>query len=159
MHVIRLSMNKLYFMKEVVKITGVNQPKLQQWLRDGFVHASVKGDGPGTRNQFDFNDLCIIMLFERLLESGVSRTAAANQVKNIPPLSLWEQDPEDAGFIINFTDLKTNEFAAVRVFIDGDEVETIKKEISEWVSKGFDMITLYSLKRIIQDVKEGIANL
>lgn len=157
MHVICFVMGKLYFMKDVVKITGINQPKLQQWLRDGFIQASIKGEGSGTRNQFDFSNLCEIKLFSILIENGISRLAAAKQISSMPPLSLYEDYPEEAGYIITLTDLKTKQIGTYAVIAGSDEFESIKDAASQWVPKGFDMITLYSLKRIIQDINDGIA--
>lgn len=150
-------------MKDVVAITGVKQPTLQQWLRDSFIIPSTKAEGTGSRNLFDFSNLCEILLFKKLIDNGISRELASYQIKVMPPMSLFEDVPSDSIFIVTYLNLSSGKVGSA-----WHSTENIKEnphtvtnllddQIKEWVSKGFDIISLYSLNKIIEDVKKGIA--
>jgi len=158
-------MKKTYFMQDVVAVTEIKQPTLQQWLRDGFIEAATKATGTGTRNLFDFSNLCEIILFQRLIENGVSRELASSQIKSMPPLSLLEDGVSNSYFIVTYLNLTTGVVGSSHHMIgdvDNDPKllqETLNKEAEKWVKEGFDMITLYSLKKIVEEVKNKIEQL
>ncbi|MCB2216243.1 MAG: hypothetical protein KQH59_09255 [Desulfobulbaceae bacterium] len=150
-------MKRSFFLRDVIKITGIPQPTLQQWLRDGFIEPRVKADGPGTRNQFDFSNLCEILLFKRLIDSGVFREAASRQIKGMIPLSLLEPS---AG-IEDWSDVVVvyHKFGAGQetTYIQG-EPDSIMFLINNEIKKGsYDAVSIYNLKSIVKDVEAGIA--
>ena len=60
-----------------VKKLGIKRERLKEWMSKGFVQASVKASGPGTKNLFSLLDLYQIKLFAYVVDCGFSREEAA----------------------------------------------------------------------------------
>jgi len=154
-----LDMNRLFFLKEVLLITETPQPAMQQWLRDGFVVPTIKADGPGSRNQFDFSNLCEIVLFKRLIDSGVFREAAAKQIRSMPPMTLLEGLSEkDAAAYVVVVCSKFGEGQAT-FWATGDMESNILNFINRLKAEGWDVITMFNLFPIVKFVQKKIASL
>jgi len=152
-------LNTLYFLKDVVEITGINQPKMQQWLRDGFVRASVQGRGSGSRNMFDFNNLCEIVLFSRLVASGLSRREASVKSQTIPSLELMEEKLTGPFFLNIFSDFSGNKPTLSTLSAPKDSPVTPEKIVSEsGLDVGsYDMILMLNIRKLYTDVKISVA--
>lgn len=152
-------METLYFLKDVVEITGVNQPKLQQWLRDDFVRATVKGKGSGSRNMFDVNNLCEIVLFSRLVKSGLSRGEASVKSQTMPSLELMEDKLKGPFFLNIFSDFSGHEPTVSTLSAPEDSRINPDKVISEsgLDASNYDMITMLNIRKLYTDVKIAIA--
>lgn len=62
-----------YRVPEVTKIVGISYRQLDYWARTGLVRPSVKdARGSGTQRQYSFQDLALLKLIKRMLDTGVS---------------------------------------------------------------------------------------
>jgi DNA-binding transcriptional MerR regulator len=58
---------------EVTKIVGISYRQLDYWARTGLVRPSVKdAQGSGTQRLYSFQDLAMLKLIKRMLDSGVN---------------------------------------------------------------------------------------
>jgi DNA-binding transcriptional MerR regulator len=61
-----------YRVPEVCKIVGISYRQLDYWARTGLVRPSVKdARGSGTQRLYSFQDLALLRLIKRMLDSGV----------------------------------------------------------------------------------------
>ncbi len=152
-------MNTLYFLRDIVEITGINQPKLQQWLRDGFVRATIKGKGSGSRNMFDFNNLCEIVLFSRLVKSGLSRREASVKSQTIPSLELMEEKLKGPFFFNIFSDFAGNQPTLSTLSAPEDSRVNPEKMVLEsgLDVSSYDMIMMLNIRKLYTDVKIAVA--
>jgi DNA-binding transcriptional MerR regulator len=85
--------NKEYQMAEVERICEIKRVRLQTWLSNGWITPSIqKASGHGTRNVFSESDLYKIAFFKRAIESGISRSAAAQFVPGIEEILEHERN-------------------------------------------------------------------
>jgi len=69
---------------EVERITGVKRIRLHQWIEAGFITPSLQvAKGSGSRHIWSKTDLYNIILFKRLVESGIHRNTAAKLIPNV----------------------------------------------------------------------------
>jgi DNA-binding transcriptional MerR regulator len=62
-----------YRVPEVTKIVGISYRQLDYWARTGLVRPSVKdARGSGTQRLYSFQDLAVLKLIKRMLDSGVN---------------------------------------------------------------------------------------
>lgn len=62
-----------YRVPEVTKIVGITYRQLDYWARTGLVTPSVKdAHGSGTQRLYSFQDLALLRLIKRMLDSGVN---------------------------------------------------------------------------------------
>ena len=62
-----------YRVPEVTKIVGISYRQLDYWARTGLVRPSVKdAQGSGTQRLYSFQDLAVLKLIKRMLDSGVN---------------------------------------------------------------------------------------
>jgi len=62
-----------YRVPEVTKIVGISYRQLDYWARTGLVRPSVNdAHGSGTQRLYSFQDLAILKLIKRMLDSGVN---------------------------------------------------------------------------------------
>ncbi len=62
-----------YRVPEVTKIVGISYRQLDYWARTGLVRPSVKdAHGSGTQRLYSFQDLALLKLIKRMLDSGVN---------------------------------------------------------------------------------------
>jgi DNA-binding transcriptional MerR regulator len=62
-----------YRVPEVTKIVGISYRQLDYWARTGLVRPSVKdAQGSGTQRLYSFQDLAMLKLIKRMLDSGVN---------------------------------------------------------------------------------------
>lgn len=62
-----------YRVPEVTKIVGISYRQLDYWARTGLVRPSVKdARGSGSQRLYSFQDLALLRLIKRMLDSGVS---------------------------------------------------------------------------------------
>jgi DNA-binding transcriptional MerR regulator len=58
---------------DVVRIVGISYRQLDYWARTGLVRPSVQdAHGSGTQRLYSFQDLALLKLIKRMLDSGVS---------------------------------------------------------------------------------------
>jgi len=58
---------------DVTKIVGISYRQLDYWARTGLVRPSVKdAQGSGTQRLYSFQDLALLKLIKRMLDSGVN---------------------------------------------------------------------------------------
>jgi|SaaInlStandDraft_3_1057020.scaffolds.fasta_scaffold127659_1 DNA-binding transcriptional MerR regulator len=80
-----------YYTPDVQKECGVKRNRLQVWLEKGWITPSIqKANGQGNRNIFSGPDLARISIFKRLLENGISRTAAGKVIAGVTDSELGE---------------------------------------------------------------------
>jgi DNA-binding transcriptional MerR regulator len=62
-----------YRVPEVTKVVGISYRQLDYWARTGLVRPSVKdAQGSGTQRLYSFQDLAMLKLIKRMLDSGVN---------------------------------------------------------------------------------------
>lgn len=62
-----------YRVPEVTKIVGISYRQLDYWARTGLVRPSVQdAQGSGTQRLYSFQDLALLKLIKRMLDSGVN---------------------------------------------------------------------------------------
>jgi DNA-binding transcriptional MerR regulator len=62
-----------YRVPEVTKIVGISYRQLDYWARTGLVRPSVQdAQGSGTQRLYSFQDLALLKLVKRMLDSGVN---------------------------------------------------------------------------------------
>ena len=62
-----------YRVPEVTKIVGISYRQLDYWARTGLVRPSVKdAQGSGSQRLYSFQDLAVLKLIKRMLDSGVN---------------------------------------------------------------------------------------
>jgi DNA-binding transcriptional MerR regulator len=62
-----------YRVPDVVRIVGISYRQLDYWARTGLVRPSVQdAHGSGTQRLYSFQDLALLKLIKRMLDSGVS---------------------------------------------------------------------------------------
>ena len=62
-----------YRVPEVTKVVGITYRQLDYWARTGLVRPSVKdAQGSGTQRLYSFQDLAMLKLIKRMLDSGVN---------------------------------------------------------------------------------------
>jgi len=62
-----------YRVPEVTRIVGITYRQLDYWARTGLVTPSVKdAHGSGTQRLYSFQDLALLRLIKRMLDSGVN---------------------------------------------------------------------------------------
>jgi DNA-binding transcriptional MerR regulator len=62
-----------YRVPEVTRIVGISYRQLDYWARTGLVRPSVQdAQGSGTQRLYSFQDLALLRLIKRMLDSGVN---------------------------------------------------------------------------------------
>lgn len=62
-----------YRVPEVTKIVGISYRQLDYWARTGLVRPSVQdAQGSGSQRLYSFQDLAMLRLIKRMLDSGVN---------------------------------------------------------------------------------------
>ena len=62
-----------YRVPEVCNIVGISYRQLDYWARTGLVRPSVRdAQGSGTQRLYSFQDLAVLKLIKRMLDSGVN---------------------------------------------------------------------------------------
>jgi DNA-binding transcriptional MerR regulator len=62
-----------YRVPDVTKIVGISYRQLDYWARTGLVRPSVKdAQGSGSQRLYSFQDLAVLKLIKRMLDSGVN---------------------------------------------------------------------------------------
>ncbi len=62
-----------YRVPEVTKIVGISYRQLDYWARTGLVRPSVQdAQGSGSQRLYSFQDLALLKLIKRMLDSGVN---------------------------------------------------------------------------------------
>jgi DNA-binding transcriptional MerR regulator len=62
-----------YRVPDVVRIVGISYRQLDYWARTGLVRPSIRdAQGSGTQRLYSFQDLALLKLIKRMLDSGVS---------------------------------------------------------------------------------------
>jgi DNA-binding transcriptional MerR regulator len=62
-----------YRVPDVTKIVGISYRQLDYWARTGLVRPSVQdAQGSGTQRLYSFQDLALLKLVKRMLDSGVN---------------------------------------------------------------------------------------
>jgi DNA-binding transcriptional MerR regulator len=62
-----------YRVPEVTRIVGISYRQLDYWARTGLVRPSIAdAKGSGTQRQYSFQDLALLRIIKKLLDTGVS---------------------------------------------------------------------------------------
>jgi DNA-binding transcriptional MerR regulator len=62
-----------YRVPDVTRIVGISYRQLDYWARTGLVRPSIQdAQGSGTQRLYSFQDLALLKLVKRMLDSGVS---------------------------------------------------------------------------------------
>ena len=62
-----------YRVPDVTRIVGISYRQLDYWARTGLVRPSIQdAQGSGTQRLYSFQDLALLKLIKRMLDSGVS---------------------------------------------------------------------------------------
>ena len=62
-----------YRVPEVTRIVGISYRQLDYWARTGLVRPSIRdAQGSGTQRLYSFQDLAVLKLVKRMLDSGVN---------------------------------------------------------------------------------------
>lgn len=62
-----------YRVPDVVRVVGITYRQLDYWARTGLVRPSVRdAHGSGTQRLYSFQDLALLKLIKRMLDTGVS---------------------------------------------------------------------------------------
>ena len=62
-----------YRVPEVCKIVGISYRQLDYWTRTGLVRPSIRdAQGSGTQRLYSFQDLALLRIIKKLLDTGVS---------------------------------------------------------------------------------------
>lgn len=76
-----------YRVPEVTKIVGISYRQLDYWARTGLVRPSVKdARGSGTQRLYSFQDLALLKLIKRMLDSGMNLRQIRTAMKTLRDL-------------------------------------------------------------------------
>jgi DNA-binding transcriptional MerR regulator len=81
-----------YRVPDVTKIVGISYRQLDYWARTGLVRPSVKdAQGSGSQRLYSFQDLALLKLIKRMLDSGMNLRQIRTAMKTLrdlkkPPL-------------------------------------------------------------------------
>jgi DNA-binding transcriptional MerR regulator len=76
-----------YRVPQVVDIVGISYRQLDYWARTGLVRPSVKdAQGSGTQRLYSFQDLALLKLIKRMLDSGVDLKRVRKAMKTLKSL-------------------------------------------------------------------------
>ena len=76
-----------YRVPDVVKIVGISYRQLDYWARTGLVRPSVKdAQGSGSQRVYSFQDLALLKLIKRMLDSGVNLQSIRASMKTLKDL-------------------------------------------------------------------------
>lgn len=65
---------------DIVKALKIPRERLRDWMNRGFIKPVISAEGQGTKAVFDLEDAYSVALFQNFLDSGFSRTVAADYV-------------------------------------------------------------------------------
>jgi DNA-binding transcriptional MerR regulator len=72
---------------EVTKIVGISYRQLDYWARTGLVRPSLRdARGSGTQRLYSFQDLALLKLIKRMLDSGVGLQQIRKAMKTLKEL-------------------------------------------------------------------------
>jgi hypothetical protein len=72
-------MKRKFTTPEIEQALGIPRARLKEWIAKGHIVPSVqKASGRGTKHIFSIDDLCLISLYNDLLEHGVKRALAGD---------------------------------------------------------------------------------
>jgi DNA-binding transcriptional MerR regulator len=76
-----------YRVPEVTRIVGITYRQLDYWARTGLVRPSIKdAGGSGTQRLYSFQDLLLLKLIKRMLDSGVDLRSIRKAMKTLRTL-------------------------------------------------------------------------
>jgi DNA-binding transcriptional MerR regulator len=76
-----------YRVPQVVEIVGISYRQLDYWARTGLVRPSVRdARGSGTQRLYSFQDLALLKLIKRMLDSGVNLQQVRKAMKTLKSL-------------------------------------------------------------------------
>ena len=76
-----------YRVPQVVEIVGISYRQLDYWARTGLVRPSVRdAQGSGTQRLYAFQDLALLKLIKRMLDSGVNLQQVRKAMKTLKTL-------------------------------------------------------------------------
>jgi hypothetical protein len=85
----------LYTLGDLERLTGATRSQLTAWTRSGLLQPSLQGaKGTGTRQLFNWSDLCTCFLLRSLYECGVKSVAMRSILNSLRDFSWPEPPPE-----------------------------------------------------------------
>jgi len=81
-------MTRYYSTLEVCKLLDTPKERLRDWMNRQFIVPSVSATGQGTKAEFSFDDICMVALFEFLLNFGLDRNTSASFVGSLKMYSF-----------------------------------------------------------------------
>jgi len=76
-------MDKMLTSWDIEKAFKIDHDRLREWIKYGYIEATVKANGVGTKNFFTAEDVFKILIFEKLIERGFTRKLAAKIIKDV----------------------------------------------------------------------------
>lgn len=131
--------------KDFDRRLGVPIPRVQEYLRKGYLKPSVKrAAGRGTSNQYSLKDCYGLLLFEKLSEVGFSQKRASHECGRIDFDEVGRADKRDF---------------AIAIVRDGDKwvEQGTLGDMVNWVVRGVDMVGVIDLARIQGRVNSAFA--
>ena len=87
-----------YRVPDVCKIVGISYRQLDYWTRTGLVRPSVRdARGSGTQRLYSFQDLALLRIIKKLLDTGVSLQQVRKAIGTLRPL----KEPEVGTTIVS----------------------------------------------------------
>jgi len=95
---------------DIIKALDIPRERLREWLKRGFIKPNQAAEGQGTKAIFTRSDVYAVALFERLIEHGITRQAAADEldrmiseggINNNGQLVIRKEKRGDEQFIIS----------------------------------------------------------
>ncbi len=146
---------------EVTRITGVKRTRLQQWLEKGWIAPSIQAaDGHGTRNLYTRHDLYTVELFKKIIEYGLSRRTAGEWLSRCQDHAAGSG--YTAGSIWDLPSAQSYNSLIVYVKWDQSKSEVFVTDrgplFQHWMeNEGFDLVIVFNLFRIRQDIDRKIS--
>jgi hypothetical protein len=89
--------SEIYSLGDLVRLTDATRSRVTLWTQSGLLTPSVKrAQGTGTRQLFDWIDLCTCFLLQNLYECGERLDAMRELVSHVKDRFSWPNSPPPA---------------------------------------------------------------
>jgi hypothetical protein len=128
---------------DVSRIVNINRERLREWVKFGFTPIPAKEEEGRCRLLWGRNDLYSILLFKRLVDSGLRRKDAATYVHHI----FWDEVKvrKEKYFLVSY-----NSSWPEKDFITLDKAKSLRG------MKDLDIATYINLGRIIEYIDRRV---
>ena len=116
-------MKKFYLASKIYKSLEIKKWCFSEWLKHGFIKASIPADGQGTRSYFSVYDYKRIKIFKHLVDTGMVRKIAG-RISN----KIKDNDLMDLNYIVYFGHVdkifKFKKIESMKDFLNNNEFGT-----------------------------------